>query len=310
MITYWQVLENGLLPLGSFEKDCVVNVVNPTQHELDSLKSTLNIPDDFLADVLDVDERSRIEYDDGNMLMIYRIPVLSHDNGVPFMTVPIGIVIASGYTVIICQRKNRVLDDFFSRNDKKRINFRNQVELILHLFNRANLFFHRYLKEINLQTNLIEKDLEKSTKNKELHKMLRMGKCLVYFSTSLRSNELLINKLRNSRVIEKDEQTEDLFDELLIENKQAIEMATIYTDIQNSMMDGISSIISNNLNNIMKQLTIITIMLMIPNLIAGFFGMNVPNYLEENGIAFFMIIVASVILTVTGVVLFRKKKWW
>ena len=210
--------------------------------------------------------------------------------------------------VIICQSNNEVLQDFFSRSSKNII-IENKTDLIINLFIRTTLFYHRYLKQINRQTNMIEHDLEKSTKNKELHKLLKMEKCLVYFTTSLSSNELLIAKFRNSRFLEHSESTADLLDEAIIENKQAIDMAHIYSDIQSGMMDAFASVISNNLNIVMKQLTIITIILMIPTLIASFFGMNIPNKLEHNSFAFFGILGVSFLLSAIGVILFRKKKW-
>ena len=308
MITYWQIFRNGLLPLNAYEKNCVVNVADPSHNELEILKSTLNIPADFLSDVMDMDERSRLEIEDDNLLVIYRIPFHSTTNGVPFTTMPLGIVLTKSNLVIICNNNNEILQDFFSRGTKN-FSIVNKVDLILQLFIRSTTFYHRYLKQINTQTNIIEKDLEKSTRNKELHKLLKMEKCLVYFTTSLRSNELLMSKLRNSKFLQTNEYTEDLMDEAIIENRQAIEMANIYSDIQSGMMDAFASVISNNLNIVLKQLTIITIILMIPTLIASFFGMNVPNFMENSHYAFAGILVVSVLLSIVGVILFRKKKW-
>jgi magnesium transporter len=156
----------------------------------------------------------------------------------------------------------------------------------------------------------IEKDLEKSTRNEELHKMLRMEKCLVYFMTSLKSNDILIAKLRNSRMIKTFEVDEDLLEDVIIENRQAIEMANIYSDIQSGMMDAFASVISNNLNVVMKQLAVITIILMIPTFIASMYGMNVPNNFENNPYGFLWILLISFAVAVFGVLLFRKKNWF
>jgi len=308
MITYWQMIPNGLLPLNSFEKGCIVNVTDPTPSELSTLRTTLKVPDDFLADIIDVDERSRMEVEDDLLLMIYRIPFQNQSNGFPFTTIPLGIVLSKDELVIICQRNSEVLDDFFSRSGKG-IVIENKIDLILHLFMRTTMFYHRYLKQINNQTGMIEQELEKSTKNKELHRLLKMEKCLVYFTTSLRSNEMMMAKLKNSKWIRDFEFSQDLLDEAMIENKQAIEMAKIYSDIQSGMMDAFASVISNNLNIVMKQLTIITIMLMIPTLIASFFGMNVPNKLENNGYAFYIILGVSVLSAAIGSLMIRHKKW-
>jgi len=308
MITYWQMIPNGLLPLNSFEKNCIVNVTDPTPSELGILKSTLKIPDDFLADILDVDERSRMEIEDDMLLMIYRIPYQNQSNGLPFSTIPLGLVLAKENLVIICHRNNEVLDDFFSRSGKG-ITIENKIDLILHLFLRTTMFYHRYLKQINNQTAMIEQDLEKSTRNKELHRLLKMEKCLVYFTTSLRSNEMMMIKLKNSKWIREYEFSSDLLEEAAIENRQAIEMAKIYSDIQSGMMDAFASVISNNLNIVMKSLTIITIILMIPTLIASFYGMNVPNRLEGSRNAFWFILAGSVLLSTIGALLIRRKKW-
>lgn len=308
MITYWQMIPNGLLPLNSFEKGCIVHVTDPTPSELSTLRSALKIPDDFLADIIDVDERSRMEVEDDQLLMIYRIPFQNQSNGYPFTTIPLGIVLSSEELVIVCQRNNEVLDDFFSRSGKG-IVIENKIDLILHLFLRTTMFYHRYLKQINNQTGMIEQDLEKSTRNKELHRLLKMEKCLVYFTTSLRSNEMMMLKLKNSRWIRDYEFSQDLLDEAMIENKQAIEMAKIYSDIQSGMMDAFASVISNNLNIVMKQLTIITIILMIPTLIASFYGMNVPNRFENNQYAFWFILGGSAVVAVIASLLIRRKKW-
>ncbi|MBK7489601.1 MAG: magnesium transporter CorA family protein [Bacteroidales bacterium] len=308
MITYWQMIPNGLLPLNTFEKGCIVNVTDPTPSEIGILNTTLKVPDDFLADILDVDERSRMEVEDDVLLMIYRIPYQNVSNGLPFTTIPLGLVLDKDNLVIICHRNNEVLDDFFSRSGKG-ITIETKIDLILHLFIRTTMFYHRYLKQINNQTTIIEQDLEKSTRNEELHRLLKMEKCLVYFTTSLRSNEAMMLKLKNSKWIRDYEFSSDLLEEATIENRQAIEMAKIYSDIQSGMMDAFASVISNNLNIVMKSLTIVTIVLMIPTLIASFYGMNVPNRLETNMSAFWFLLGGSVVLAAAAVILLRRKKW-
>jgi magnesium transporter len=308
MITYWQMIPNGLLPLNSFEKGCIVNVTDPTPAELGILKTTLKVPEDFLADILDVDERSRMEVEDDTLLMIYRIPYQNQSNGIPFTTIPLGLVLDKNSLVINCQRNNEVLEDFFSRSGKG-ITIETKIDLILHLFLRTTMFYHRYLKQINNQTAMIEQDLEKSTRNQELHRLLKMEKCLVYFTTSLRSNEMMMLKLKNSKWIRDYEFSSDLLEEATIENRQAIEMAKIYSDIQSGMMDAFASVISNNLSIVMKSLTIVTIILMVPTLVASFYGMNVPNMLENNMMAFWLILGGSLILSFLGVLLLRRMKW-
>jgi len=214
-------------------------------------------------------------------------------------------------TVTLCSFENEVL--LFDQPSLYREN-RQQVtdvlNFILKLFLRSGNTYLRYLKQINQQTNMIEQDLEKSIRNKELNKLLKMEKCLVYFITSLKANEIVLAKLRNSKRATLSEINEDLLEDAFIENKQALDMAQIYSNIQSGMMDTFASVISNNLNIVMKQLASISIILMIPTLVASLYGMNVPNFMENSKLAFPAVLGISVGLAVFGVILFRKRKWF
>ncbi|HEY9124209.1 MAG TPA: magnesium transporter CorA family protein, partial [Bacteroidales bacterium] len=181
---------------------------------------------------------------------------------------------------------------------------------VLELFQRSSSQYLKYLKDINLRTNQIERDLERSTKNKELQNLLRMEKCLVFFITSLKSNEMLLQKLQRSRFASSEELDEDLLADVIIETKQAIEMSQIYSDIQAGLMDAFASLISNNLNVVMKQLTSITIILMIPTLIASFFGMNLHNFIEDSQYGFVSVVVGSLLLSIIGVLIFRRRQFF
>ena len=307
MISYWKDAE-GLVRVDEFKKNCIVQVTAPTTEENEFLKDRFEIPEDILNDILDVDERSRLEVYDDKLLMILRIPVHNPENGVPYSTVPLGLILNDDYTLVICQRKNELLTNIFN-NRNKIFGSVTKMDFILSLCLLNSKLFHNYLKKINIQTNLIEEDLEKSTRNKELHRLLKMEKCLVYFTTSLRSNELLLAKLKNSRYVNRESYSEDLLEDVMIENRQAIDMANIYSDILSGMMDAFASVISNNLNIVMKQLTIVTIILMIPTLIASFFGMNIDNPFEHSPFAFIAVSLASLSLSVVGVFVIRVKKW-
>ncbi len=310
MMTYWQIISSGLVPIQEYAKGCIINALNPTPEEVKILNSTFDVPEDIINDTLDVDERSRIEFEDDKLIIILRIPILSNDNGIPFTTIPLGLIISEENIIVICLRENRVLSEFFGRQTRKKLNYSNKIDFILTLFLHTTNIYHRYLKQINQQTNQVEQDLERSTRNEELQKLLKLEKCLVYFTTSLRSNEFLLVKLKNSKYVKNIEATEDLLEDVLIENRQAIEMANIYSDIQSGLMDAFASVISNNLNVIMKKLTSVTIILMIPTLIASLYGMNVPNFLETSKIAFILIILVSIIFSIGGVILFRRKNWF
>ena len=309
MITYWQIIPSGLLPIQSYKKGCVVNITDPTDDEKDVLKSTFQIPDDIILDIMDVDERSRLEMDDDKIFMIMRIPIQTSDNGVPFSTIPLGIILSDDDILILCQRENKVLSEFFNQRKRKHFDYENKIDFILNLFLHTTNIYHRYLRQINFQANNVEHDLEKSTKNEELHKLLKLEKCLVYFTTSLRSNEFLFARIKNSRFLQNSHYSDELLEDVLIENKQAIEMAKIYSDIQSGMMDAFASVISNNLNIVMKQLTIVTIILAIPTMIASFYGMNVPNHFQNARYAFWGIIGFSIIIASIGIAMIRKKRW-
>jgi magnesium transporter len=299
----------GYSDITELEKGCWINVSNPAQHEIKQLSENFNLPSDSINDILDVDERPRIEYDDDYTLIILRVPVVAHNNGVPFNTVPLGIFFTENFTLTLCTQQNEVLpavQPFIYREQYREVT--DSINFILRLFLRSGNLYLKYLKQINQMSALIEQDLERSVKNKELNKLLKMEKCLVYFITSIKANEIVLAKLRNSKKINT-EINEDLLEDAFIENKQALEMAQIYSDIQSGMMDAFASVISNNLNVVMKQLTFISIILMIPTLIASVFGMNVPNQLENSTWAMPGIILGSLILSIAGVILLRKRKW-
>jgi magnesium transporter len=307
MIAYWKYSQR-FIQVNDFEKDCFVIATKPTSAEINLLVTDFNIPEDVITDMLDDDELSRLEIDEDKIYLIVRIPFSNTDNGIPFITIPLGFIIMNDCIVILCQRKNELVD-FLIENKNGAFVKANKWDFLLNLFLKNSKNFTNYLKKINAQITLIENDLERSTKNKELHKLLKMEKCLVYYNTSLHSNQLLWSKLNKSRYIKKDSYTEDLMDDVIIENRQAIEMAKIYTDIQNGLTDAFGSIISNNLNIVMKQLTVVTVILMIPTLISSFFGMNIKNGLETKPMAFAAILIVSLFLSLVAVFLIRSKKW-
>jgi magnesium transporter len=300
----------GYIEIREPEKGCWINITKPDVTEKQSLTKEFNLPDDLVNDILDVDERPRIEFEDEWTLIILRIPVEVTNNGVPFHTIPLGIFITENFTLTLCVQDNEVLP--IGQPSPLREQYRqitDSFNFILRLFLRSGSIYLKYLKHINQMTGVIEQDLEKSIKNKELNKLLKMEKSLVYFITSIKANEIVLAKLRSSKKITT-EINEDLLEDAIIENKQALEMAQIYSDIQSGMMDAFASVISNNLNVVMKQLTLISIILMIPTLIASIFGMNVPNFMENSRWALPAIIFGSLLFSFVGVILFRKRQWF
>ncbi len=314
MITVYRKVEANLEILGDglsmMEENCWVNVENPTQEEIERLSRELNVPSDFFTDPLDPDERSRIEKEDGSALIILRVPqFVGIDAEVPFITLPVGIILTKNVIITLSKQRNRIIEDFI--NGKVR-NFttKRKSRFVLHIFLRTAILYLNYLKEINKRTNEVENELHRSMKNEELIKLLNVEKCLVYFITSLRSNELMMERLQKTTILNLTEEDMDFLDDVIIENKQAIEMANIYSNILSGMMDAFASVISNNLNVVMKFLTSVTIILMIPTLIASFYGMNVKLPFQDSPHAFLITLGISTILSAFGVFIFIRRKWF
>jgi magnesium transporter len=298
----------GYLEIPKVEKGCWINVNQPTTEEIRRISDEFQLPQEIFHDILDTDERPRVEFDDDWSLIIMRIPIKIENNGIPFITIPLGIFMSDNFTLTLCLNNNEILpieEPSTFREQYRQIT--DVFNFILRLFLRSGTIYLKYLKEINQQTASIEQDLEKSIKNKELNKLLKMEKCLVYFITSIKANEIVLAKLRNSKKITT-EINDDLLEDAIIENKQALDMAQIYSDILSGMMDAFASVISNNLNVVMKRLTVISIVLMIPTLISSMFGMNVPNFLENSWWAFPLILILSLIFSLVGVVLLRTRR--
>ena len=299
----------GYIEIPQAEKGCWINVVQPSPEETERLQKEFQVPSDIILDILDVDERPRYEIDDDWSLIIFRIPVESPNNGVPYYTIPLGIIRIGDITITLCSKQNEVLpflQPALYRGQMQAI-YHDELNFIIKLFLRSGTTYLSYLKQINQQTAQIEDELERSIRNKELNKLLKMEKCLVYFITSLKANEIVLAKIRNTLKKNMSEVNEDLLEDAIIENKQALEMSQIYSDIQSGMMDAFASVISNNLNVVMKQLASISIILMIPTLIASLFGMNVPNFLESKSWAFLAVLFFSVLMSSMGIFFFRKR---
>jgi magnesium transporter len=310
MIKIFKTTGNGFITIDNIEKDCWVNVTNPIQDELTKISEDLAIPLDFLTDSLDVDERSRIETENDTTLIVLRVPKFDKDNpGVPFTTLPLGIVLTKDIIITVCLWDiNEVLDLF--KGKIKNLPTENRRRFILHLFHRTAFFYLKYLKEINKKSNEVETELHRSMKNEELIKLLDIEKSLVFFTTSLRSNELMMERLPKIRALELNEDDKDLLEDIIVDNKQAIEMANIYSNILSGMMDAFASVISNNLTIVMKFLTSVTIILMLPTLVASIYGMNVELPFQHTSHAFFITIGLSFCLSSVGVLIFLKNKWF
>jgi len=282
------------------------NLVRPKKAELQELILRYSIPDYFLTDPLDIDERARVEEDSASILCILRIPVKVVTESAPFITVPLGIIIVQNVMITICAINTTLIKQLFEDKNSKGLN---NVNLFFQILRRTALFYLQYLKDINSQTMIIEKELQASLKNQELIGLLNAEKSLVYFTTSLRSNEIMFNRLVKVKSISAYIEEID-FDDILIEYRQAIEMTNVYSNILSGMMDAFASVISNNLNMVMKVLTSLTVILMLPTLIASYYGMNVPLPFQDSPHAFLITIGFSVILTAAGVIFLIRRRFF
>ena len=301
--------EAGFVEKDQWLPNSWVNVECPTPEDIQYLLNQFHVPESFLSDIADTDERPRIEYEGNWLLTILRIPVQSKESGIPFTTVPIGIITNNEIIVSVCYHNTDLLPDFIEHTRRKGIEVRNKLDLILRLIYSSAVWFLKYLKQINLDISAAEKELERSIRNEDLLRLMRLQKTLVYFNTSIRGNEVMIGKLQ-SIFQDTDFLDKELVEDVIIELKQAFNTVNIYSDILTGTMDAFASIISNNVNAIMKRMTSLSITLMIPTLIASFYGMNVDIHLEEMPYAFALIILCSVVLSTLAFIVFRKIKWF
>lgn len=303
--------------LQSPEPDCWINIHPPFNEEnLQALSAELNIPDDFLMDSIDINEKSRYERDEDVKLIVVNTPIPNtEDNTIDsdslYITIPVGIVLTADKIITISSFPNPLME-WFERTVVKNLNSSDRERFVLKIMERNVAYYTHYLKEMNRRITDIEKELYNTTRNDELRKLLDIQKSLVYFVTDIRANEMVIMKMQRTNFlgIQHDEAAEDMMQDIIIDNSQALEMATVYTNILNGTMDAFSSIISNNLNQVMRILTSVTIVLMVPTLVASFYGMNVHLPMEETSYAFPVIIGISVILSFIIVWLFMRKKWF
>jgi magnesium transporter len=304
--------DNGRLQEIDAAKDgCWISMVAPVEKELEYICRQYDLPDDVLKAALDTDERSRIEVDDNYTMVLVNIPTVEEQSDRElYSTIPMAILIVQDAMITVCSENSPVIKAF-SQGKVKDFNTFMKSRFILQFLYRIDTLYLRYLRDVDKKSDEIEDQLHQSTKNSELIELLQLEKSLVYFTTALRSNEAVLEKLLRTALIKKYPEDAELLEDVIVENKQAIEMADIYSGILSGMMDAFASVISNNLNIVMKTLAIITIVMAIPTIVFSAYGMNV----NADGMPFaesplgFTIIVFMVILISIGVaLLFRKAK--
>ena len=293
-----------------FKKGAWINLVNPSEAEIKKVCEGVNIDEDYIKDALDYEEKARIDQDedDNITLLIVDIPIIekSEENDV-YTTIPLGmIIVRDDFFITVSLEKNKVIENF-EKGKVKNFQTYKKTRFIFQILYLNSSYFLNYLKQINKETEIAEYILKNSMKNKELLKLLSLEKGLVYFTTSLKSNELVMEKTMRGKIVKLYEDDEEILEDAIIENKQAIEMAQIYSNILNGTMDAYASIISNNLNGVMKFLTSITIVLAVPTMISSFWGMNVNLPFQKSPFGFVAMILISVVLTLIVTYWLKKK---
>lgn len=290
--------------LDSVQDGCWVNLTYPSEDELNTVAVTLGVEPSFLRAALDEEETSRIDTEEGQTLIIIDAPSVEKDDAVVYSTLPLGIIVTEKHIITVCLKETSILKDF-QDGLVRNADTQKRTQFILYMLLQVAKRFLQYLKQIDKIYNYMERQLYKSQRNKELIQLLDLEKSLVYFNTSLKANEVTLEKILRGRIITLYEEDHDLLEDVLIEVRQAIEMANIYSSIISGMMDAFASVISNNLNVIMKVLTSITILLTIPNIFFSFYGMNVAN-LPLNQFWWFPLVLSLGVIVVTGIILKKK----
>ena len=292
-----------------FQRGNWINMINPTEEEIKNVCEKLNIEQDFIRYSLDFEEKARVDIeDDGTVLFIIDVPIVEKENEIEvYTTMPLGIIfVRDEYLITVALKETDIIKRMEGNIGRKSITYK-KSQFLFQIFYENSSAFLNMLKIVNRKTEMIERTLKKNLRNEELLKMLNLEKSLVYITTALKSNEIVMEKTLRGRIIKLYEEDEDLLEDAIVENKQAIEMSKIYSDILNETMDMYASIISNNINDIMKFLTSITIILAIPTLVASIWGMNVPVPLQNQSYGFIVLIIFATFITFI-VMLWLKKK--
>ena len=306
MKTFWNT-KGGLHTINGWEPNCWMQITCPTDEDRKMLEEQYEIPDYFLSDISDTDERARYEYDDGWMLIILRIPYVKEVRSrTPYTTVPLGIIHKRDVTITVCYYETNMMIDFVSYQQRRGEGFVDYVDMIFRMFLSSAVWYLKRLKQINLLIDKAKRDMDHNVDNSSLISLSRLQDSLTYFLTAIRGNETLLQKLRFK--LQVDELDADLIEDVNIEMSQARETARIYSEILDSTMETYRGIINNNMNTVMRTLTSVSIILMFPTLISSLFGMNLVNGMEESLIGFPIALAISVFVSVGSWAFLRFKK--
>ena len=287
-----------------------INMIAPSDEEIQTVCENLKIQEDFIRYALDPEERARIDYeeDDDTTLILADVPIIeNNDDKKEYSTIPVGfIIVRDEYFITVSLMENEVIRRMNPIINKSVATYKKSRLVLQCLYVNAEIYLN-LLKTINRETEIAEKELIETKRNRSLLRLLSLEKSLVYFTTSLKANEVVMERMDRGKVIRLYEEDEDLLEDVIIENRQAMEMSKIYSDILSGVMDAYSSIISNNLNGVMKILTAITIIISVPTMISSFWGMNVRVPMQDNPLGFTIILVASILIGVIVTLILKKK---
>ncbi len=307
MRTYWNT-SNGLRTIGKWQPGCWVQVTCPTEEDKKFLEQELKIPDYYISDIADTDERARYDIDEGWVLIILRIPYVKETKSrTPYTTIPLGIIMKGDVLITVCNFETDMMIDFVSYQQKRGLGFVDSVDMIFRLFLCCAVWYLKRLKQISTRIDKAKQNLDRNISNADLIALSRLQDSLTYFVTSIRGNENLLSKLKFKLPI--DELDADMIEDVSIEMSQARETTNIYTNILDSTMDTYANLINNNMNSVMKMLTSINIILMFPTLIASLFGMNLVNGMENVRWGFPLALVLSISVTISFLWYFKRKTW-
>ena len=307
MRSYWN-FNKGLNSLEGWQPGCWIQVTCPVEDDVQYLIEELQIPDYFIEDISDTDERARYDYDEGWLMIILRIPHLKTiTSRSPYTTIPLGILIKDDKIITICNQETKMMVDFINHQTKRAEGFIDATDLVFRLFLSASVWYLKYLKQVNGLIEKAKRHLDHNIDNKDLTGLSRLQDSLTYFATSIRGNETLLSKLKFRLPV--DDLDAELIEDVNIEMNQAREMTQIYSNILESTMDTYANLINNNMNRVMRLLTSLNMIIMLPTLVASLFGMNLVNGMEGSSWGFIVAIVISVIITVAGWYYFKKRQW-
>ena len=309
MITVYKKTDLGLDQVDEVAPGTWMHLIDPTRAEVEQRLTVIDIPEDFVIAALDEDERARTDREDGVTLIILRVPYFfGQDEDLPYGTVPLGIILTNGYLVTVCKYHTGIAEDLLGYRIKG-LSTVKHVRLILHILLVTAQKYLAYLRHIDAAIEGVEERLQRSLRNEEVLQLLRYQNCLVYFTTGLKSNQLVMQRLQKSQLFSRSEEDEELLEDVLIENSQALEMTQISENILGQDMDAFASIISNNLNVVMKFLASATILVSVPTLVASIYGMNIDLPLQGSPYAFVIVMGAALLVAAVMLWTFWRRDW-